>query len=239
MPTYNKGMASLSEMTARNAAQYQSDFNKRGTQMVREFCSEHSATSHGSEAEFVFGYDTDLSLCTEWQFKLYFTASSSIEYTPPVSMGSNTYPTYDLWVAAYPVGSATNTDNAWGCQCWDYGDAFWQSQVGRRLLTGSSHGVYESWSTNRNANAGNEFELIYSWSQIKKGDWIIWDKGRFADDTTGHIAMAAENANGNNPILCYGQNQGGTPTIGGGSTLNLKAQTNYKFLGAFRYKNWK
>lgn len=231
-------MASLQEMTARNTAQYNSDFNKRGTQMVREFCSEHSATARAGTAEVVLGYDTDLSLCTEWQFKLAFFGSSAIYY-PPITSGKNTYPTYDMWVAAYPVGSAINTDNSYGCQCWDYADAFWQAQVGRRFLTGASHGVWESWVTNRSANAGTEFDLVTSWSQIKKGDWIIWDKGRFAGDTTGHVAMAAENANGSNPITCYGQNQGGSPTVGGGSTLNLKALTSYKFLGAFRYKAWK
>lgn len=232
-------MASLQEMTARNAAQYQSDFNKRGTQMVREFCSEHSTTSHGGEAEFVFGYDTDLSLCTEWQFKIFFSASSSIPNTPPVNGGNNTYPTYDLWTSAFPVGSAIDTDKSYGCQCYDYANAFWVSQVNRRLLTGPSKGVWECWKTSRSANAGNDFDLVYSWSDIKRGDWTIWDQGRFAGDDTGHVAMAAENANGNNPILCYGQNQGGTPTLGGGSTLNLKPLTNYKFLGAFRYKKWK
>lgn len=231
-------MASLQEMTARNAAQYQSDFNKRGTQMVREFCSEHTATSHGREAEFVFGYDTDLSLCTEWQFKIFFTGSSAINYNPTVN-GNGTYKTFDQFVAAYPVGSAVNTDGDWGCQCWDYGSAFWLSQVNRDLDTGGTGGAYGCWTAARAKNAGTEFTLVTSWSQIRKGDWIVWDKGRFAGDDWGHIAMAAENYNGGNYIQCYGQNQGGTPTIGGGSTINIASLSSNKFLGAFRYTGWK
>lgn len=231
-------MASLQEMTARNAAQQQSDWNKRGTQMVREFCSEHTASSRGGTAEITLGYDTDLSLCVEWQFKLVITGPSGLRY-PPIVQGTNTYGTYNLWIEAFPVGSAVNTDGAYGCQCWDYGDAFWLAQVNRHLSTGGTGGAYGCWTVAKTANAGSEFELVTSWSQIKKGDWIVWDRGRFSGDLYGHIAMAAENANGSNPIMCYGQNQGGTPTAGGGATLNLASSTSYKFLGAFRYKNWK
>lgn len=231
-------MASLQEMTARNAAQYQSDFNKRGTQMVREFCSEHTATARGGKAQLVVGYDTDLSLCVEWQFKLYFTGASNIVYDPIVN-GNGTYNTFEDFIAAYPVGSAVNTDGAWGAQCWDYGSAFWLSQVNRNLSTGGTGGAYGCWTAARDENAGSEFALITSWSQIKKGDWVVWDRGRFPDDDWGHIAMAAADASGSGPIDFYGQNQGGTPVVGGGATINVTSHTSYKFLGAFRYTGWK
>lgn len=230
-------MSSLQEMTARNSAQFQSDFNKRGTQMVREFCSEHTATSHGGTAEIVLGYDTDLSLCTEWQFKLFFTGASNITFDPIVQ-GNGIYKTYDAWVSAHPEGSYVNTDGSYGAQCWDYGSAFWLSQVNRQLETGNG-AAYGCWTLRRDVNAGTEFALITSWSQVKKGDWVIWDKGRFSGDEWGHIAMAAEDVGSKGSALFWGQNQGGTPVVGGGSTINKTSHSSYKFLGVFRYKGWK
>ena len=171
----------------------------------------------------------------EYKFKLIITGDGTSQaggiYTN-YTKGTNTYPTYDAWVAAFPEGNAVDCDGYWGAQCWDYACAFWYSQVGRRLETGdqTARGI---WTIMRIYNAGLNFDLITDKTQIKKGDWVITGTGSY-----GHVFMAAEDYNGTDTIQGWGQNQGGVPMPRGGAAVNKTNLNISSFLGAFRYKRW-
>lgn len=62
----------------------------------------------------------------------------------------------------YTLGKCLNTDNAYGAQCWDLADVFWQNVTNRRAQTcgtGAAKGMtYDGcWQK----NAGDEFIMIW------------------------------------------------------------------------------
>ena len=122
-----------------------------------------------------------------------------------------------------------DTDGAYGGQCWDYGDLFWQNYAGRRLSTcgsGAAKGtiVDGCWQT----NAGNDFTMIWDPTQLQPGDWVVFNNG-----TWGHIGMALGTYN-NGYISLAGQNQGGADCDGGGGAVNVINISLKNFAGAFR-----
>ena len=136
------------------------------------------------------------------------------------------------------LGRAFDLDDSYGCQCWDYASLFWRN-VGFAAgypLTGPNHSAYECWTVSRDANAGDQFDLIYDKTQIQEGDIIVMNGT--TSNPPGHITFANEDYNGSNSISCMGQNQGGPPDPSGGTAVTINTLGLGDFLGAFRYKAW-
>lgn len=133
----------------------------------------------------------------------------------------------------YTLGKCLNTDGAYGAQCWDLADVFWQNVSGRRAQTcgtGAAKGMIQDgcWQ----ANAGNEFIMVWDPTQLQAGDIVIFTNG-----TWGHVGMALGGYN-NGYITLLGQNQGGGYCQGGGSSTNIVNINLKNFGGAFRYKKY-
>ena len=146
--------------------------------------------------------------------------------------------TYDDW-RRNTIGQEYDLDGWYGCQCWDYASLFWRN-VGFAVgfpQTGSGGYAYECWTNSRFINAGNEFDLIELLANVKKGDIVVLDQGRFAGDTAGHIAFADEDYHGGSLLQLVGQNQE-NPSAVYGYKVTADIMSVIKFLGAFRYKGW-
>ena len=104
------------------------------------------------------------------------------------------------------------------------------------LSTGGTGYAYGIWNA-RTENAGSEFDLIFNLSEVKRGDLIILDRGRFVGDVSGHDAYADEDYNGSNTMWLVGQNQE-SPSATVGHVVTRDQMDVSKFLGAFRYKRW-
>lgn len=137
------------------------------------------------------------------------------------------------------LGRGFNVDDAYGYQCWDLGATLWGNVGGYTypyLSTNNTGYAYGIWVA-RVVNAGTKFELIYNLSDVKKGDMVVLNKGRFAGDESGHNAFADEDYNGTNTMWLVGQNQENpNPTTGHITTRNQMDVS--LFMGAFRYKDW-
>lgn len=154
--------------------------------------------------EFGLGYSTDLSF---------------VNVSSPAAFKDSVF------------GKCINTDGAFGGQCWDLADAFWQVYAGKRATTcgtGAAKGMAENACAEK--NAGSEFVIIYDWNSLQAGDWLVFTTGQY-----GHIGMAQGKPNGNYIVL-LGQNQGGSSCDGGGSAANLINISNRDFALAFRPK---
>ena len=157
----------------------------------------------------------------------------ALEYVPTGS--------YDEFRNAV-LGRGFNVDGVYGYQCWDLGATLWGNVGGYiypYLSTGGTGYAYGIWAvpTARVQNAGIKFDLIYNLSDVKRGDMIILNYGRFPGDVSGHNAFADEDYNGTNIMWLVGQNQENpSATVG---HITTRDQMNVSlFLGAFRYKEW-
>lgn len=129
----------------------------------------------------------------------------------------------------YTKNQCWNTDGAYGGQCWDYGDLFWQNYAGRRLSTCGTGAAKGTWEGDcKYVNAGNDFTLIYDKTQLQPGDWAVFNNG-----TWGHIGMVMGYYD-NGYVLLAGQNQGGYACQGGGAAVNVIKISLGAFSGAFR-----
>lgn len=131
----------------------------------------------------------------------------------------------------YVLNGCWNVDFFAGAQCWDLG-ALWfmnYTQDGRTLSTCGTGAAKGAWDC-KEQNAGDDFELVYEASKIQPGDWIIFGGGEF-----GHVGMALS-YNEDGYVSLLGQNQGGKPCEGGGSSANIIKISLKNFLGAFRPK---
>lgn len=131
------------------------------------------------------------------------------------------------------LGKCIDTDGAYGSQCWDLGNLFWQNYAGRSFNTcgtGAAKGTIQNGCWQR--NAGNEFDMIWDRNQIKAGDWVIFGGGQW-----GHVGMALGGNNGGYVAL-LGTNQGGGWCAGGGSSTNQVNMSLGNFIGAFRPKKY-
>nr|DAS72629.1 MAG TPA: LysM [Caudoviricetes sp.] len=131
------------------------------------------------------------------------------------------------------IGKCIDTDGAYGSQCWDLGNLFWQNYAGRSFNTcgtGAAKGTIQNGCWQR--NAGNEFDMIWDKNQIKAGDWVIFGGGQW-----GHVGMALGGNNGGYVAL-LGTNQGGGWCAGGGSSTNQINMSLGSFIGAFRPKKY-
>lgn len=138
----------------------------------------------------------------------------------PISIGS-----YDQF-RTQVLGNGFDIDGAYGNQCWDGCALLWQ-QIGRTLQTGNGC-AYGCWTLKRDANAGSNFELIANKANVKRGDVVVFQGGKY-----GHIGFADENYNGGAYIRLMGQNQGGA-----NGNFNVINMSMAGFIGAFRFKPW-
>ena len=113
-------------------------------------------------------------------------------------------------------------------QCWDYGDFFWENQVGRMLITkpGGNGSARDCWTISRTVNAGSEFELITDKNKLTVGDWVVFNGGG-----DGHIGIVKGIITKGSTIYLQGENQGSI-------YVNVVSRSLNDFLGAFRYKAW-
>lgn len=148
---------------------------------------------------------------------------------------------YDAFKAAI-LGNGYDVDNIAGYQCVDIpkeltGSAGRPSPYWR---SGPDGLAYEAWTDldSRNYNVGNLFTPIYNKADIRRGDVVVLDKGRFSGDTTGHVALADSDWNsGTTSAVLLGQNQvNPNPTTGHITTLTSMSVA--KFLGGFRFNAW-
>jgi len=145
--------------------------------------------------------------------------------------------TYAIW-KANTIGHEYDLDGYYGCQCWDYASLFWRN-VGFPAgypQTGPEHYALECWTVSREVNKGDQFTLIYNKSDIKQGDVIVLDGS--SAFPTGHITFADEDYQNSDTLWAVGQNQGGTPSPGGGTAVTRNQISLSLFLGAFRYNGW-
>lgn len=149
--------------------------------------------------------------------------------------------TYDEW-RTNTLGREFDVDGSFGCQCWDYASEFWWN-VGFPTMypqTGPLMYAYQCWTVSRVQNSAYNgtqyFDLIEGQSMIKRGDVLVFN-GNSANPP-GHITFADEDYDGSGYIWCVGQNQGGTPSPGGGTAVTRNHLSIMLFLGAFRYKPW-
>lgn len=128
------------------------------------------------------------------------------------------------------IGKSYDMDGAFGRTCWDYADYFWLNQVGRALDTGGTGQARGCWTVAaaRKRNAGTDFELITNKNDLREGDWIITNGGKY-----GHVGIVAEIIKRGVTVKLQGQNQGSIRTKVTYITFGLG-----DFLGAFRYKKW-
>ena len=152
---------------------------------------------------------------------------------------------YDAFRAA-TMGNGYDIDGSYGYQCWDYGALLW-GNIGRYghpgvpysypyLSTGGTGYAYGIWSA-RTQNAAGEFDLVFNLADVKRGDLVILDRGRFQGDVSGHDAYADEDYDGSGYMWLVGQNQT-NPSATVGHVVTRNRMSVAKFLGAFRYKRW-
>lgn len=140
------------------------------------------------------------------------------------------------------LGNGYDVDGIAGFQCVDMAKLL-AGNAGRSTpywRSGVDGYAYEGWTdaTSRAYNKGDLFTLVYNKKDVRQGDLVVLDHGRFSGDTTGHIAFADSdwNANTTSAVL-LGQNQvNPNPTTGHVNTLTNMSVT--KFLGAFRFIAW-
>lgn len=144
-------------------------------------------------------------------------------------------------------GLGYDYDGYYGYQCWDLG-ANWYGMAGKAFQTKNSYtgaggedsSVFTTWTYQPafENNSSYPFIAVTDINQIKRGDMIIWNKGRYSWDTTGHNAFADEDyVAGMTTIRVLGQNQqDASATQGHIPTLNNL--TTNMILGAFRYIPW-
>lgn len=146
---------------------------------------------------------------------------------------------YDRFRAT-TIGRGFDIDGRYGYQCWDFGAMLW-GLTGHYtypyLSTGGTGYAYGCWTAARDLNAGTTFDLIYNIGDVKRGDMVIWDRGRYTGDVSGHNGFADEDYNGSGYIMVLGQNQE-NPSATVGHVATVDRMSINKFLGAFRYKAW-
>lgn len=154
--------------------------------------------------------------------------------------------TYDEWRNA-TNGNGYNYDYSYGCQCYDLAVEFWWNvgfPTGYPIISElSAYKMWEYRDRNISYNGTQYFDLIYDVTQIKRGDVIVFN--RTSSNIYGHVGFADVDYSNwtpdpNNPyeFPVLSQNNGGTPTTGGGSLTNVHGYNINLFLGAFRYREW-
>lgn len=127
------------------------------------------------------------------------------------------------------IGKCIDLDGKYGSQCVDLFADYQYQYTGRWLSTcntGAARGIWDC----AEYNAGDDYILIYDPSELKAGDWIIFDGGQY-----GHVGMAMGRSS-DGYIALLGENQGGEACPGGGAAANVINMSLRTFRGAFRPK---
>ena len=139
---------------------------------------------------------------------------------------------YDEWRAA-TIGNGYNVDRLYGNQCWDYCTLLWWQYDLPLVTKPGGGGAADCWLVSRNINARGPFTSLTGIQNVKRGDILVWNRGRY--HSAGHIAIADEDYNPNqNYIKCLGQNQG----RGAYYVAYVAEVYNNDFLGIFRNTEW-
>lgn len=102
-------------------------------------------------------------------------------------------------------GQAFDVDGAYGVQCVDGIKKFVEMVYGESNFNCGSCGYAYGLYTNYGTNGVEKYFDKLSFSEAKKGDWVIWNKGS-KECPYSHVAMYIEKAK--TRIKVYGQNQG-------------------------------
>ena len=103
-------------------------------------------------------------------------------------------------------GKAYDVDNTAGVQCVDGIKEFNVLVYGNADFTCGNGWAYGLWTCYGNNGVEKYFDK-FEYSQAKKGDWIIWNKGS-KQAPNSHVGMFIERV-GNNKVKSYSQNQAG------------------------------
>lgn len=135
-------------------------------------------------------------------------------------------------------GLGYDVDGYFGYQCWDLVAELWMNigfAPGLWPKTGPALYAEECWTVSRVQNAGDKFDLIYNFNELKTGDVIVISASPIS--STGHIAFCDEDYNGTTTMRLLGQNQV-NPSVEYGHIPTLTNLDVSAFLGAFRYHEW-
>lgn len=160
------------------------------------------------------------------------------QYNGPVTVDISSYDAFRNEV----LGNGYNVDYVYGNQCVDMAkllaynagrtSPYWKSQPDGY--------AYEGWTNqaSREYNAADYFTLVYNKADVRRGDLVVLDHGRYTGDTTGHIAFADSDWNAATTYAyLLGQNQvNPDPDVGHPNTVTNMSVA--KFLGAFRFTAW-
>ena len=140
--------------------------------------------------------------------------------------------TYDEW-RSNTLGNQYEVDgfpSDQPFQCWDFAAEFWHNLgfPNGYPTNAGTHAAYGIWD-DRTANAGNQFDLIYDKTQIKRGDVIIYNY--FTGNPYGHVGFADSDYNGTNSLNILSQNNNAT-------SVTVYNYNLAYFRGAFRYRGW-
>lgn len=138
-------------------------------------------------------------------------------------------------------GLGYDVDGYYGYQCWDLAAELWMNipefqNSGLWPHTGPNLAAMECWTVSRDANAGNSFDLIYNFNEVKRGDVIVI--GSSPVSSVGHIAFADQDYAGYSYMNLLGQNQVNPSAVYGHIPTVTWLGVGAYFLGAFRYKQW-
>lgn len=162
----------------------------------------------------------------------------TINYNKPFSchfQGKTAHPVKEDYVYLITTDNDHSyiVDNQGVENCVDYANAFWLAQTGRAVQVGTSLNAYTMWTEKKAENMGTEFDAVENWSDLKPGDWAIWQS-----PTTGHVAMVYKIDN--EGVHFWSQNYRNVSDMGSPLSEDIIPETSQflKFLGAFRYKQY-
>lgn len=122
-------------------------------------------------------------------------------------------------------------NNRYGAQCVSLARVFWWSYADRDVSTCGT-GMAKGMMNCADENAGDEFVVYWGndYSKIQAGDWLVFTGGQY-----GHIGMALGSVN-RGYVALLGENQGGIPCDGGGSSTNIINISIKNLIGFYRPK---
>lgn len=129
------------------------------------------------------------------------------------------------------LGHCVYANNRFGAQCVSLSRSYWVSYAHRDVSTCGT-GMAKGMMNCAEQNAGNDFLIFWADSKdkIQAGDWLVFDGGQY-----GHIGMALGPLT-NGYVALLGENQGGTPCVGGGAATNIINLSIKNLIGYYRPK---
>lgn len=134
-----------------------------------------------------------------------------------------------------------DVDNAYQFQCYDYANLFWINACKRYVKSKTADGGVKGgasgiWGARKENNKNNEFKLITKYSDLRKGDIVITNNGKY-----GHVCFFDQDKPNTTEIKVLGQNQTTAEHCGENPYAKVRdINWNFKkyFLGAFRFRKW-